>query len=190
MNAQIAAGAYPNMLAGVQVTFNGIPAPMVSVQANQILCQAPFELDGAATASIQVQFNGQTSNTFAAAVVAQQFGVLGIVNADGTANSASNPAPVGSIVSLYLTGAGQTIPSGVDGALNGGVAPVPRTTTVIYINGNQIQPSYFGPAPGESTAVFQLNIAAAAPLANTTAVFIAIYPTNGIYEATAPLYVQ
>jgi hypothetical protein len=37
-------------------------------------------------------------------------------------NSTGNPAAVGSIVSLYATGEGQTSPSGVDGTYAGGAS--------------------------------------------------------------------
>jgi uncharacterized protein (TIGR03437 family) len=190
VNAQPASGIFPDALAGVQVSFNGIPAPLISVQANQIECQAPFELDGAASANIQVQYNGQSSNVFSAAVVAQQLGLLGVANADGSANSASNPAPIGSAVTLYLTGLGQTAPPGIDGALNSSAMVVPRSRPAIYVNAAQGQPLFFGAAPGESTAVFQLNLAVPPLQNNATTDFIAIFPPNGLSYVSVQLYVK
>lgn len=164
VNAQLAPGGFfPTTLAGIQVTFNGIPAPLVSVQANQLECQAPFELGAAATVEIQAQYNGQGSNAFPAAVSAQQLWVLAAANADGTLNSISNPAQVGSVVALYLTGLGQTKPGGTDGGLNGGAAIVPLNSPALTVNNQAVQPAFFGPAPGESTGVFQLNFALPAP---------------------------
>lgn len=152
------AGAFPMSLAGVQVTFNGVAAPLISVGQSQIECQAPFELDGQISALIQVESNGQASNSYAAAVSAQQLSLLAVVNPDGTANSASNPAPIGAVATLYLTGIGQTTPNGVTGTLNAGAAIAARTGASFYVNGEAVQPAFFGAAPGESTGVFQLNV--------------------------------
>lgn len=43
-----------------------------------------------------------------------------VVKADGTVNSSTNPAAIGSIVSIYLTGMGLTTPIAPDGAINDG----------------------------------------------------------------------
>jgi len=40
-----------------------------------------------------------------------------IINRDGTRNSAASPAPAGSVVSIYGTGGGLTIPDSVTGGL-------------------------------------------------------------------------
>jgi uncharacterized protein (TIGR03437 family) len=160
--AVTAGGAFPTRLGGVQVAINGMPAPLVSVAANRIECQAPFELAGDSAANIQVQYNGQASNTLAVAVVPQQIALLAVVNADGTPNSAANPAPIGSVVTAYFTGVGQTIPAGVDGALNASAAIAPLVAPTLYLDARPTPPLFLGAAPGESTAVFQLNFAATA----------------------------
>jgi uncharacterized protein (TIGR03437 family) len=182
-------GFFPNGLGGVQVFFNGIPAPLISVQANRIECQAPFELDGAAYIEIQVTYNGQMSNSFPAAVVAQQVSLLAVSNADGTANSASNPAQIGSVIALYLTGFGQTVPGGVDGALNVSAA-LPRIMPTVYGAGGVVQPLFLGAAPGESTGVFQINLLAPAPNGGSAAGSYTIIGSMFPYEANVPVYVK
>ena len=149
-----ATGLFPTTLAGVQVTFNGILAPLISVEGAQIECQAPFELDGAATATIQVRYNDQSSNTYVAVVVAQQVSVLAVANADGTPNSVSNPAQAGAVVTIYLTGIGQTLPTGADSALST-LRPMKHTANSLRFSLNGRRPAtrlFFGGAPGESNA--------------------------------------
>ena len=156
-------GTFPISLAGVQVAFNGLAAAIVSVQANRIECQVPFELDGATSVTIQAQYNGQSSNMYAAMVAAQEISLLAAVNADGTPNSAANPAAIGSVATIYLTGLGQTTPAGIDGGLNGSAAITARSAPALTINGQLLKPAYFGPAPGESSGVFQLNLVLPSP---------------------------
>jgi uncharacterized protein (TIGR03437 family) len=183
-------GLFPSTLAGVRVTFNGIPAPLISVAANRIECQSPYGLDGAATAVAQVQYNGQSSNLFAADMLAQQISLLAFTNADGTVNSTANPAKVGSAVTLYLTGLGQTVPPSVDGAINSGAPAAPRTAPVVYVNGSQVQPAFLGPAPGQSSGVFQLNVVLPQPQFGLNYDFISVSGSSGPYNATVQAYVQ
>jgi uncharacterized protein (TIGR03437 family) len=190
VDAKVAPGGFfPSGIGGVQVFFNGIPAPLVSIQANRIECQAPFELDSAASVLIQVIYNGQMSNSFPAAVVAQQVSLLAVSNADGTANSASNPAAIGSVIAVYLTGLGQTVPGGVDGALNVNAA-VPRTLPTVNGYGGVVQPLFLGAAPGESTGVFQMNLLAPTPAGSSAAGSYTILGNMFPYEAAVPVYVK
>ena len=145
-------------LAGVQVTFNGIPAELATVQANQIVCFAPFELAGAASATVQVTYQGQLSNPITLPVVPQNIDVFAIANPDGSLNSASNPAPVNGVVTLYLTGAGQTVPPSTDGALNLAPLPVPAIVPAVTVNRVPEVPTFFGAAPGQAAGISQLNL--------------------------------
>jgi len=113
-----AGGTLATSIGGVQVTFNGVPAPLVTAQANQIVAIAPFDLSGLTSAAVQVQYNGQISNTYTVPVLAQNTDILAVANSDWSANSPSNPAQPGSVVAIFLTGLGQTSPPGVNGAIN------------------------------------------------------------------------
>lgn len=184
-------GKLPFTLAGVQVTFDGVPAALVSVGANTIECQVPFGLAAATVTSIQVQYQGQTSNAFAAAVVSQAISVLAVSNADGTANSVTNPAAAQSEVAIYLTGLGQTNPKGADGGVNGNVVSVPVITPLISTNGMNTQPLFFGPAPGESTAVFQMNVQMPGPPPDGSGVdTVAFFSNNGTGAPMVKVYVK
>ena len=68
------------------------------------------------------------------------------------------PAHPGSIVSLFLTGEGQTSPLGQDGKL--GVAPLPQPVlpVAVTVNSRPVQVEYAGGALGLVAGVMQVNI--------------------------------
>jgi len=145
-------------IAGVQVTFNGFVAQLVSVQASQIVCFVPFELDGASSAAVQVSYGGALSNLFSIGVVAQNPDLVAVANPDGSLNSETNPAAIDSVVSIYFTGLGQTNPPSVDGALNTTPSLAPRVTPTITVNGRIEQPAFLGAAVGQVAGVMQVNL--------------------------------
>ncbi len=141
--------------------------------------------------NIQAQYNGLSSNTFAAAVVPQQLSLLVTAsNADGTANSATNPASVGSTVTIYMTGVGQTAPGGVDGALNAIASITPRTAPQLAVNYANTQPAFLGAAPGQSSGVFQMNFVAPALLNGSSTVPVSVYGPSGLNAVAMQLYVK
>ena len=88
-------------------------------------------------------------------------GTAAAINQDAV-NSASNPAPSGSIVSVWATGVGYV-------AGRGGMATVAQQTCscVIYddVRGTNFSPPYAGAAPGMVNGVTQINftVTAGAP---------------------------
>jgi uncharacterized protein (TIGR03437 family) len=125
---QVANGSVTTSLAGVTVLFNGVPAPMVMAYATQLNVIVPFEVQDSSTASVQVQYAGQTSAPVVLPVTAAVPGVFtanssgagqaAALNQDYSYNNAATPAAAGSAVILYMTGLGQTTPGGVDGFVN------------------------------------------------------------------------
>jgi uncharacterized protein (TIGR03437 family) len=71
-------------------------------------------------------------------------------NADGSANSMSNPAPHGTTVSLFGTGQGVVTNAPADGDVAGGQTPTPYMPR-IFVCSNDISSSvtYSGLAPGQ-----------------------------------------
>lgn len=162
------AGNVATDLAGVQVYFNGFPAPLLYAQAQQINAQVPWELAGQTTAEVHVEYNGAVSQTALPVVAPSNPGFFrlspgslqgAIINADGTINSPSNPAKAGSTVSIYGTGGGATSPPGV----TGGVAPLSPLGHLIppvsvQIDGSlNAEVSYAGSAPTLISGVVQIN---------------------------------
>jgi uncharacterized protein (TIGR03437 family) len=71
-------------------------------------------------------------------------------------------AAKGSVVSVYMTGEGQTSPAGVTGAIAPVSGPVPwkqpKLKATATIAGVTAQVQYYGSAPGEISGVMQVNV--------------------------------
>jgi uncharacterized protein (TIGR03437 family) len=162
-------GMIATTLAGVRVFFDEFPAPILYAQSEQINAQVPWELAGKTTAQMHVEYNGVSTRTgvvtlqpSAPALFPAQYGAPqgAIINQDGTRNSPTNPAPAGTVVSIYGTGGGVTSPASV----TGGLAPIrPKTTlelptTVIIDNTLSVAADYAGVAPTFISGLMQINV--------------------------------
>jgi uncharacterized protein (TIGR03437 family) len=145
-------------LAGVQVTFNGVAAPLVYASANLVAAVAPYELEGRANAAIQVTVGGRASNTLTAPVGPATPGIF-TANASGAGPAAS--FRTGDVVSIFMTGEGQTTPAGVTGKVTG-TPPIPRLEVTATIDGQPAEVLFAGQAPGVVSGVMQVNLRAAA----------------------------
>jgi uncharacterized protein (TIGR03437 family) len=162
-------GHVSTSLAGTQVLFDGVAAPMIYTQVGQVSVVVPYEVSGKSTTQVQVVYQGQNSNLVSMPVSAVMPGIFtidasghgpgAILNQDGTVNSASNPASVGSYVFVYATGEGQTNPGGIDGKPGDSPAPVPVIQPVTAtVGGLTAQVQYAGGVPGLVAGVLQVNV--------------------------------
>jgi uncharacterized protein (TIGR03437 family) len=148
-------GRVASSLGGIRVLFNGVPAPLISVQASTIICMTPFEVTGNSSASVQIEQNGAAIPGVAVGVTAVALApvVLSVANQDASLNSQSNPAHPGQIVTFYVTGFGGTNPSVPDGSLYQVPLPVPMYS----LYGSPLL-TYAGPAPGLVAGIWQVNV--------------------------------
>jgi uncharacterized protein (TIGR03437 family) len=164
---------FPMTLGTVQVTVNGLPAPVYSVVGTapqQISAVVPFAATGS-TATIVVTVNNVKSNSVVVPMAATSPGIFSIpsngissaaaLHADYSVVSATNPATQGEIIAIYLTGLGATNPAVGDGVAAPGKAPFPLITgeLSVYVGGmlvpaNQIY--YAGLAP-TLAGLYQVN---------------------------------
>jgi uncharacterized protein (TIGR03437 family) len=176
-----ATGLYPSEVGGVQITFDGVAAPLLYASNSQVNLVAPAALSGKSTTQICAVLNGAVANCLNAAVAAAAPAMFSsglfnglmyaaAVNQDSTINSEQNPAPAGSVISLYVTGLGATTPTLPDGS----ITPVPLASqnlqvTVTYtlneLRTNMPHPLpaqvlYAGPAPLEIEGLGQVNVVA------------------------------
>jgi hypothetical protein len=86
----------------------------------------------------------------------QGFGQAVAANADATLSGGSNPAAPGSFITFYITGAGQTDPPSVAGAVAIGAANIVLPVSV-SIGGQPAQVLYAGMAPGIVEGISQIN---------------------------------
>ena len=130
----------PTSLAGVTITFDNQPAPLLYVSSTQINVQVPFEVKSRASTVMQLSLNGsvlvtrlfavapENPSVFVTSKVATftcgnvQTGPTALtlaINEDGTLNSCANPAKAGSLVSLFVNGIGTADEGAATGVLNG-----------------------------------------------------------------------
>lgn len=160
-------GAVSKQIANTQVLFDGAPAPLIYVSANQSSAIVPYSVHGNSTQAI-VMHNGQTSAAVPLAVASSAPGLFtsnasgggqgAFTNGDGTPNSARNPAAKGSIVTMYATGEGLTSPPGIDGKIAVPPYAVPALPVSVTIDGIAAEIEYKGGAPGEVAGVMQVNV--------------------------------
>lgn len=106
----------PATLAGVSVTLGGRSCPLLFVGSEQINAQVPVEAT-LGTSPVSITQSGRVvgSGTLAVAGTAPGIFVFGAnravaSNQDYSVNSASNPARVGSYITIYHTGQGAFLP--------------------------------------------------------------------------------
>lgn len=174
-----------NSLAGVQVYFDGVPAPLLYASAGQVNTVVPYSVAGKNTTLVQLEYLGVLSNPVPLQVAATTPGIFSltgsgqgqgaIVNSnDGTVNSAFNPAARGDWVGIYATGAGVTTPASVDGFVAAAPLPIPNAQVSITMGGLPCQLEYEGAAPGLVSGVLQINARVPVGLASGSAVPVQI----------------
>jgi uncharacterized protein (TIGR03437 family) len=165
---------YPLQLAGVSVTFDGVAAPLFYLSSGQINAVTPLELSGRTTTHICASVNGMPTNCMDAPVLPAAPGIFlsggyaAALNQDGTINSQANPAPAGSIVSIFATGLGTITPAPPDGSVIG--LPLPSQELQVYVSTvlgtyhdslsyvfGKVNVLYAGPAPDEIEGLSQIN---------------------------------
>ncbi len=136
------ATVYGTNLAGSQLTvlFNNQPATVVYQGPTQINLIVPTALAGLTSAQLTVTANGITSAPYPVKLSAFAPAIFpgAILNQDATPNGPNNEAALGSVLQIFLTGAG-----------NG--------TLTATLTGQPAGIQYFGPAPGID-GLQQLNV--------------------------------
>ena len=168
ISAAPSGGVFPSQLAETRVLIGGKPAPIIYASARQTSAIVPWSLTGA-TAEIVVEYQGVQSRVLTLPVAssapglfsanASGLGQAAALNQNLTVNSAANPADPGSIVVLYGTGEGRTVPASVDGLI-AAAAPFARPELPVNatIGGQRVEVLYAGAAPGLVSGVLQLNL--------------------------------
>ena len=154
----------PASLGGVSVLLGERPVPMLFVSPGQINFQVPYELlpgnyslvatgNSGSSTSTQVTVQAAAPGIF---VHANNWAV--VQNQDYSINDASNPAKVGSYVTLYGTGAGAVSPPVATGAAAPG-SPLSYASPDLTatINGIPATVSFAGLTPG-NVGLLQVNL--------------------------------
>ncbi len=119
----------PTQLAGVSLTINSIPVPLLFVSPGQINAQVPYGIPvgssqmalttgGISYSAVPFEITNVSPGLF---IIADGTGRGAIENQDYSVNSPQNPAAPGSTIMAYFTGEGSVSPAVTTGA------PAPRS---------------------------------------------------------------
>jgi uncharacterized protein (TIGR03437 family) len=170
---QLANGAVTTSLAGASVYINGVQAPVIYTSPNQVSAIAPFSLTGS-TAQVFIVNQGQSTAPVAVNIVPSATAVFTLngsgigqaaaINQNNSVNSSSNPASSNQIVTLFITGAGQTNPVGQNGVPAAVPLPIPLLPVSAAIGGKNATIDYVGGSPGTVDGIIQVNVTVPAGL--------------------------
>ncbi|HMD71455.1 MAG TPA: IPT/TIG domain-containing protein, partial [Bryobacteraceae bacterium] len=150
-------GLVATLLAGTEVDFGGVPSPVLYTQNTQVTAQVPYAVAGNASTQVAVLYLGQTVGAASIPLATAAPGLFPqVLNQDGSANSAANPAPPGSTVILYGTGEGLRNGSNIAGLPAAAPYASPLQPVVLTIGGAMASIAFSGAAPGQ-VGVLQVN---------------------------------
>ncbi|HJT87991.1 MAG TPA: SBBP repeat-containing protein, partial [Bryobacteraceae bacterium] len=162
-------GKVANSLAGTQVLFNNVAAPLIYTSAGQLAAVVPYEVAGHTSVPVQVIYNGTPSAAVSVPVTGsapafftlnqQGTGQAAALNQDNSVNGPGNPAARGSVLQIFGTGEGVIAPALPDGAVASSAPfPSPALPVSATIDGQPAQVQYKGTAPGGVAGFFQVNL--------------------------------
>ena len=167
--AQVVSGKIPGLLSDTQVFFDGVAAPLLYSVAGQASAIVPFGVAPKQQTTVRYQYQGIQSNVVTLPVVSAKPGLF-TLDASGKGQAAAldanyspvtrtSPVAKGGIVLLFLTGAGQTNPAGVDGAIvTEASLPAPLGVVTATIGGIAAPVLYAGGAVGLVQGGIQVNV--------------------------------
>ena len=192
-------GRLSSNVAGTQVLFNNVAAPLIYVRSDQVAAIVPNGVGGQSTAKVQVQYQNQSSPSFSIPVSQTAPGIFtldqtgrgqgAILNQDNTINGRLSAAPPGSIVVLWATGQGPSDPDWAEDALATEPLPKPTNPVKVTIGGQDAEVLYAGAAPGLA-AVMQLNVRVPTGIKTGSAVPIVLTIGNASSQPGVTLAVQ
>jgi len=161
----------PNSLSGVRVLFDGAPSPVLMVGPTQVNVVVPYRVAGQAFTQIELVTESGASDLFRALVaesapavftapaLAGDAGLSAVAtNEDGTVNSPQTPAAAGSVITVFVNGAGQTIPPDTDGSLPQNIAVTSRLPMRVFLDGQLAEIVNVGRAPGVVSSILSVGI--------------------------------
>jgi uncharacterized protein (TIGR03437 family) len=184
-----ASGRLPTLLGDTQVFFDNTPAALLLVAPTTLTVFVPYEIAGRSTTQLTVVHQGVVSKPVTLLVALSSPGIFTFgpagqgqaiaLDHDLTVNSTSNPAPPGSIIVLYMTGEGQTVPPGADGLIARSTLPTPVLPVSVNIDGKQATVLYAGGVPTLAAGVIQVNAIIPADVASgNTPITVTVGPNT------------
>jgi uncharacterized protein (TIGR03437 family) len=202
----------PKSLGGVQVTINGILSPLLYVSANQINAVVPFGLAQEPSvnqfvypdsAIVQVASNSAMLPDFKIPVTRAVPEVFrssvyyaAALNEDESVNSSANPASLGSIVTVWVTGTAlSSSQDRKDGSIQVDAYNTYCCTVSVYSSVTASSPTpaqviYSGQAPGMVAGISQINFRLPSQIApGMTMAYMTVSSANQVSNAVR-IYVK
>jgi len=157
----------PLTLADVEVSVNGVTAPLLFVSPLQINFQVPWNLP-VGDATVDVSLDGVRALPLSAPLLHASPGIFAAAHAaDFSLVSAAKPAIPGEMLSLFGTGLGPVSPEVRDGE-SASLDVLSRTleTVTATLSGTPVEVTFSGLAPGLA-GVYQVNLRLPATLPTT-----------------------
>jgi uncharacterized protein (TIGR03437 family) len=156
-------GRVARELNGMRLLFDGIPSPLLYVSNSQANAVVPYEIGASGATTLQLEYNGTRSAEWGVLITAAAPGIFtldmsgkgqaAVLNQDNSINGASNPAAPGSVIQIFATGEGMTIPGGI----TGDEANRPKLPVTVSISGVDAPVLYAGSSPGSIAGLVQVN---------------------------------
>ncbi len=194
-------------LSDTEVLVNGVPSALLYVSPGQINLPLSYSLPQSGLADIQV-IRPSTGQIYAGGQIslgsaspglfvegAQQSGPVAALNQDNSVNTATNPAPRGTVIQIFGTGQGAVMGAPPDGQPSSGLVPTTGTlqivlgtagTNIISVPAADI--TYSGLAPG-FIGLWQVNFTVPANAPTGTNVPITVF-MNSISSSNTAIPTQ
>ena len=161
-------GAVATNYNGTQVLFDGKPAPLLYSSPSRTTLVVPYEVADRQSTNIEVAYNGARPAAWGMPIAPSApaiftldgsgMGQAAALNQDNSSNGPSNPAPRGTVIQVWATGAGQTSPPGATGSLIGTSVKIPVLPLRVTIDGVEAPVQFVGSAPDSVDGLLQLNV--------------------------------
>jgi len=190
-------GTIDPVLAETSVLFDNVPGTVLYTSQTQVNVIVPYAMFGRVSTRMTLSYRGQVSASVELRIADSAPGVFvtgasgqgAFLNQNGSVNSASNPAAKGSVITIYATGEGETIPGGQDGRVtptDGTLLKRPRLSVTATVGGVPAVVEYAGAAPGIVSGVMQVNLRIPATVASgNLQVFITVGTVTSQSNVTA-----
>jgi uncharacterized protein (TIGR03437 family) len=193
-------GTIDPILSDTQVMFDNLQGTVLYTSQSQINVVVPYGVFGRLSVRMTVSYRGQVSSSIELRVADSAPGIFAvggstqgaIVNQNNTVNGTTNPAVKGSVVTVYLTGEGQTTPGGQDGRItpnDGSLLKRPLLPVTATIGGFTAVVEYAGSGPGFVSGVMQVNLRMAESVASGN-LPVVITVGNAISQTNVTVAVQ
>ena len=188
-------GLLGTTLGNTTVTVNGVPAPIISTFPGRVSVVVPSSTSGD-QATFVVKYQSGVAGTASSRIFAALPGIftgastgitsLGVLNADGTANSTANAAAESSAVTIFFTGAGAYSPSLPDGQIAASATNVNTALPItVLINGENAVVSSVQTVPGQPGSVLQVVATLPADVTTNPAASLQVRVSNLGSQATS-----